>query len=109
MLIAVHEERSLALKEYTVSLLLVCIGEGSFAVHLAVLPLSGVGASVGPLESSISVSLVIKVVALVNSAIRPGVLASTVHVARMPFSYILSPVQPFISPVTLHLVVDPVS
>ena len=92
LLLIIHEKRSLALEEDTVSLLFVRIGERAFAVHLTVLPLARVQAAVGPLEGASTVPLVIQVVALVYSAVWPGVLAAAMHVACVPLSDVLPPI-----------------
>merc|ERR1719469_438499 len=91
------------------SLLLVSVSERAVTVHLAVLPLTRIHATIRPLECTVAMALVIQVVAFVDASIWPGVLATAMHVTRMPLTDEFSPIQPFISTVPLHLIIDPVA
>ena len=109
LLIIIHEKCSLSLKKDTMCLLLVCVSEGAFAVHFTVLPLTRIHAAIRPLERTVSVTLIVLIVALVNSTVWPSIFAPSMHVACVPLSNIFAPIEPFISPVTLHLIVHPVA
>ena len=109
LFIIIHEKCSLPLEKDTMCLLLVCVSEGAFAVHFAVLPLTRIHAAIRPLERTVTVTLVVLIVALVNSAVWPSILAPSMHVACMPLPNILAPIEPLVSSVTLHLIVHPVA
>ena len=109
LLLIIHEKCPLSFKEYAVSLLFVSVSEGAVAMHLAMLPLTRVHATIRPLEHAVAMSLVIHVVAFVDATIWPRVLTPTMHVTRVPLTDKLAPIKPFISPMSLHLVIDPVT
>ena len=75
----------------------------------ALLPASVVLASVGPLEDTLALSLVIYVASTVLAAVLPGEVPLPVLLVVLPLTVVLASVAPLVDPVALHLVLHEVT
>ena len=76
---------------------------------LSILPKAFVDATVGPLVHSITVLLVIDVLAFELLFIAPNIFAATMHFSILPLSYVVPSVLPLDYPVAIYLVVFPLT
>lgn len=81
----------------------------TFAVLLALTPLSNVLATIWPLEGSVSVLLVILIATYISTAITPSESSLTFHFIVDPLATINSTVSPFIFSLAMNIILEKVT
>lgn len=81
----------------------------SLALAFSIDPVSFKDTSVGPAVLAETVLLVVIVLALIASAVVPGVHARAVHLIEPPLSFVLPPIAPAVLPIAVYVVLMPLT